>query len=392
MRLASAVRSIALALVFIATLNPGASAQDARADALARLFADEPVQAGWFAPAFLAQVPVPKIEQIRQSLRQYGQLQRIVPTDSGFTLRFDRAEVPAQIVLDPERRISGLFFETPIPRDGVADLAQAIAALPGETSLLVLTDGNASAAHAADVPLAVGSAFKLAVLKALAGQVASGAHAWDEVVPLDPAWRSLPTGILQNWPADTPLTLATLASLMISISDNTATDALLRIVGREAAEAYAPHSRPLLSTREAFTLKADPALAQAWRDGDEAERRKLLERIAAVPLPPVEALPAEPTGDIEWFFTAAELCQLLADTHALPIFAINPGLAAPQDWSSVAYKGGSEVGVLNLSTYLVGKDGSEHCVTATWNDGAPLDEAALATRYRGLLRALADAE
>src|SRR5690606_39753601 len=44
---------------------------------------------------------------------------------------------------------------------------------------------------------------------------------------------SLPTGILQEWPVGTPMTIQSLATLMISISDNTATDVLLRVAGRD---------------------------------------------------------------------------------------------------------------------------------------------------------------
>ena len=38
----------------------------------------------------------------------------------------------------------------------------------------------------------------------------------------------------QDWPKGAPVTLHTLATLMISISDNTATDQLIAIVGRDA--------------------------------------------------------------------------------------------------------------------------------------------------------------
>ena len=36
--------------------------------------------------------------------------------------------------------------------------------------------------------------------------------------------------------------------------------------------------------------------------------------------------------------------------------------------TTVAYKGGSEIGVLNLTTQVTGKDGSTYCVAFTWND------------------------
>ena len=49
--------------------------------------------------------------------------------------------------------------------------------------------------------------------------------------------RSLPSGITQDWAPGTPASLEQLATLMISISDNTATDALMGLIGRERLEA-----------------------------------------------------------------------------------------------------------------------------------------------------------
>lgn len=72
-----------------------------------------------------------------------------------------------------------------------------------------------------------------------------------------------------------------------------------------------------------------------------------------------------------------------------PALSINPGVARASDWTEIAYKGGSNAGVLNLTTLVTGKDGSQHCVSATWNGDSPLDEPKLMAPYRGILRALA---
>ncbi len=60
------------------------------------------------------------------------------------------------------------------------------------------------------------------MLDALRSSIDSGDHAWDEVVTLAAGRKSLGSGILQTWPDGSPLTLHTLATLMISRSDNTA--------------------------------------------------------------------------------------------------------------------------------------------------------------------------
>lgn len=175
---------------------------------------------------------------------------------------------------------------------------------PAKPRYLVLSGGKVEAEHKADAALAVGSAAKLAVLKAVADAVAAGRLSWDQIVTLKDEWRSLPSGILQDWPAETPITIASLANLMISISDNTATDALIRIVGQEAVEAITPRNRPFLTTRELFALKANKDLSAAWENGDEAARRQILERISSEPLPDEGGLSTRLTIGIEWFFSA----------------------------------------------------------------------------------------
>jgi hypothetical protein len=383
--------TILLALLILA-VRVGA-AEMTPAVALERLFREQPAQAAWFAPGFLAQVPIVQMQDILRALQvQYGTLQGIDPSGSGFTVRLERARVPAQIVLDAEGRVAGLYFQPPVPTGGVLDdYVATIAAVPGHTSILVLSDGQSRAAREADVPLAVASAFKLVVLKAVADRVAAGTLAWDTVVRLEPGWRSLPTGILQAWPDGTPLTIATLAGLMISMSDNTAADGLMQIVGRDALEALSPRNRPFLTTRELFVLKSADGedLRRAWRAGDEAARRALLAQVDALPLPDLSTLWPSAILDIDWLLTPDELCALLEPLHELPVFRISPGVADAGAWDSVAFKGGSEIGVLNLSTYLAARDGSRHCVVATWNGEGMLDQGAFTTAYRGLLQMLA---
>ena len=73
-----------------------------------------------------------------------------------------------------------------------------------------------------------------ASLDALRAEIDGKKRSWKDVVELVPEHRSLPSGILQGWPDHAPMTVYGLAGLMISISDNTATDALLTLVGCNA--------------------------------------------------------------------------------------------------------------------------------------------------------------
>ncbi len=162
--------------------------------ALQRLFASERLDEAWFAEAFLAAVPLSQVEAIRAQLsQQFGDLERIEGQSSPFTMVFAEGQATAEIVLDAQGRIVGLNFQTATPR--VDNLDEAVALfqqLPGEASLLVLQDGDELTALNAGQPLAVGSAFKLAVLAALQEQIEAGEHRWDEVVTLKPEWKGLP--------------------------------------------------------------------------------------------------------------------------------------------------------------------------------------------------------
>lgn len=388
--------ALLLSLILSLALTPGTAAESpSPLEVLERLFTDRPVQAEWFAPSFLDQISAVQVDTIVGDLLDaFGPFQEVRPDGARFLVILQRGEVPSHIVLDEEGAIAGLFFEAPRVRAG-GTLEEAVAPfkeLPGRVSLLVVENGQPLGAIDPDQPLAVGSAFKLAVLAALQDQVAQGTRQWDEVVALHPAWKSLPSGILQTWPDGAPITLHTLAALMISQSDNTATDALIHLVGRETVEAYSPRNRPFLTTREAFVLKGDEDLLAQYRQAGEGGRRALLIRLASEPLPSPEIFASGPRAlDVEWFITATELCGLMEQVQELPLMSINPGVAHPRDWGRVTFKGGSGPGVINLTTGLIRPDGSRLCVAATWNTERPPAgmEAHFTSLYSRLLAALA---
>jgi beta-lactamase class A len=365
--------------------------------ALARVLQQTPPQAGWFAPNFLAQIPMAQVDAIvKQYTGAIGAFQRADATADGFTLVMERGTAPAKIHLDTEGRIDGLWFGPPQPTKPMSleDGMKEFSGLPGRVSVVVLEEGKPLASVHPEDALAVGSAFKLAILAAAQEQTAAGKLRLDQVFPLKAEWKSLPSGVLQGWPDGTPLTLATLESQMISISDNTGADSMLSIVRRDQAEKFAPRNKPFLSTREAFILKAknNAALLDRYRKADESGRRAMLTEIDAQPLPEAGQFSDAPTAtDIEWFFTPEELCSLVGKAADADAFRINPGLADRAQWQQVAFKGGSEGGVLNLTTAVTGKNGKHYCVAATWNNTAALDQSKFFATYGSILNTLARA-
>ncbi|MEF2073231.1 serine hydrolase [Consotaella aegiceratis] len=381
------------AILQLATTSAGAAQLSKQREALDALLHSDSLDPNHFAPVFLDKVAPADIERIIADMeRKGGALLAIDPDGDGFLLRFERAEVRASIALSDDGRISGLWFGVLTPTGDFESLVSAITSLPGDTSLLVLADGEPLAQHRAGTPMAVGSAFKLAVLVAVERAVEAGRLDWGRTVDLSASWKSLPTGQLQDWPDGSPLTVSTLSHLMMSLSDNTAADALIHLVGREAVEAVSPRNSPFLTTREAFVLKArsNTDLRARWHGADAGGRRAILEEIADLPLPALGDLIAAPTLGIEWQMTARELCRLLDATADLPSLGINAGPIEHGAWRHLAYKGGSEIGVFNLSSRVVGRDGTTYCSVATWNAEKLLEENTLLTLYRGLLARLQD--
>jgi len=352
----------------------------------------EPIRAEWFSKAFLAQVSAEQVAAIvRQLTAQLGAFEGVRKEGAHYAAVFEKGVVPVVIRLDERGRIAGLFFKP--PRSRLRSLEEAVTALqglPGETSLLVLEGDRPLAEHAAGTRLAVGSAFKLSVLAALLEAVENGEHSWEETLPLKTAWKSLPSGELQNWPDGTPLTLADYAGRMMAESDNTAADHLIHLLGRDRVERFAYQNRPLLTTRALFVLRTDPELKEHWLKGDEAERRAVVREAETRPLPTPEALLAAGADlRLEWRYSTRELCALAYRALKTPLAGINPGLAVRGDWKRIAFKGGSDLGVLNLTTALVAKDGRRYCVSATWNNPEGVQADRFYAVYGGVLDLLA---
>jgi beta-lactamase class A len=368
--------------------------------AIKQFFTAQSIDAGWFADSFLAQVPASQLMPVRQQVTAaMGAFKTVEPDPDGQNYRavFEKGYVPTSISLDEEGKINGLFLRPPVPQTSSLDEAAAnFAALAGDVALLVTRNGEVLHELNADMPLAVGSAFKLSILAALMADVEAGKHRWADVVELQDSDRSLPSGTLRSWPAGAPITLYALAGRMISESDNTATDALLHALGRGAVEAHAPaRNQPFLSTREAFALKNPDNADHADRflAGDLTSKRAVLEGAGALPMPGAAVFSSGATvrPEIEWFYSARELCEVMGQVASAEVTQINNGgIASAKQWVTVSYKGGSEPGVLNQTYWLTDQKDNEYCVAATRNDVTPFDQNSLISPVNGLISLLAE--
>jgi beta-lactamase class A len=89
----------------------------------------------------------------------------------------------------------------------------------------------------ADRPFQMASVFKVPLLAELTSQAAAGARSLDEQIGLTDTMKTPGSGVLKELSAGTRLSVRDLATLMIILSDNTATDILLGLVGPDAVNA-----------------------------------------------------------------------------------------------------------------------------------------------------------
>jgi len=240
----------------------------------------------------------------------------------------------------------------------------------------------------------IGSGFKLWVLAAVVDAVEAGTVSWDDELEVRDELDSIPSGITQDDADGTMLTVRELAERMIEISDNTATDHLMDLVGREAVEQAMTNSGhsapdrnvPFMNTREFTIVKfTDDEFRARYLAADADQRRQILDdEVASMPLPPLTNITSvtDPIDveSLEWFASPVDLCQVLTsladNSEAAAILARNPGMPDESGlWSSILFKGGSEPGVLTMAWLMIDEEGSRSVVAGSVaNESELIDE------------------
>jgi beta-lactamase class A len=382
-------------------LNPALSK---RIDQIPALLKGQVKPQDYFADSFLAALPAEQFDAVRKSLiSQYGQPVKIVSVQpkNDFqaiaTLVFEKANMQVDIIIDPKApgKVTGLLFSAPsVIGDSLEKISSDFKALPGISGfVLAKLDGSGGyqtiAAQNPTQQFAIGSTFKLYILAELAAQIEGGERKWADVVPLSK--RSFTSAATGNWPLGMPVTLQTLATQMISVSDNGATDTLLDVLGREAVEsrlARIGHSAPdktlpFLSTVEAFALKApsNAALRTEYLKASEAKQRDLLaasqNRLTLEQIEGAQFTSAPAFIDtLEWFASPKDIIAVMEhirtqkSSTSRTIMAINPGIdpASARKWRYLGYKGGSESGVISMSFLAQNQQGAWYVVSGSWNN------------------------
>jgi beta-lactamase class A len=347
-----------------------------------------------FAARFLSEIPAEEINRylVAHAGMELVRLLRSEPNALVAEVTAGGRKLNVSIGVDAAGLIEGLLFQVaeppPAPRSW-AELDERLAALAPRTGFAaaeLTANGRCEPVHgvSAGKALPLGSMFKLYVLGAVAKKIENGAFDWDTTLTIKPELRSIGTGGLQDRPDDSEVTVLEAAKLMISISDNTATDLLVHKVGRKAVErtmrawgARDERNTPLLTTREMFALKGTdyPRHAKRYLSLNPAGQRAYLKNVVAK-IPLSEIVPWQEPRELdtlEWFASPADLCEAYAgllkldDAHVAAAMSINDaGLDLDRArWPQVWYKGGSEFGLVGMSFMARTSGGKRYVVAVT---------------------------
>lgn len=368
-----------------------------------------------FTEAFIKKVPALQLTGVfKQYFASSGNCIKIalVKSVNEYSAKYDfffdkKFSVPVTIAVEAKEPflINSLFFGPPVfLAADFTELINELKLLPGKTSLLAakLTDGGITplVEYNSGSHMAIGSAFKLYILSELIHSINNGERKWTDIIELKKEAISLPSGVLHLKPAGTKIRLDSLATYMISISDNTATDNLLYLAGRENVEKILPvtgHSKPelnipFLATMEMFKLKGDPSkkVINAYIESND-KRKFITEELPKIKRESFVMWKGPLFIDkVEWFASTKDLCNVMnwirintnneKDNITRNVLSKNPGIPISKDkWSYIGYKGGSEPGVMNMTYLLRSAAGEWYALSCGWNDtNAPVDESKFA--------------
>ena len=362
------------------------------------------VIAAHFDASFLEAISAAQINETfaglpTSSAPEVTRLLSSVPSGLIAIVRFGTESFTVTLSVDGSGLIAGLELTPSASATSWSQIDRSLAALAPDVSFLAarVTNGSCQAINqlASSTPRPLASEFKLFVLGALAHQIAAGRVSWDQQLSVEAQLKSegnpVGSGSLQFVPVGTRVSVRETATKMISISDNTAADMLINLVGQPALESEVrqwtndPHlDSPFLTTRQMLLLHYVnfPALAKMYLTRAPQKRAAFL-KSSVDPLPLSEVQGSTEPRDIdniEWFGSPDDICHAFAGLHQLArqpklspigtVLSTNTGDLGldPSKWPTVWFKGGSEPGVLTLGYLATNSKGQTFVVSAMLSD------------------------
>jgi len=322
-------------------------------------------------PYFLSKLPTDKLVGILKGFKkQEGKCVNIEKIDAkNFLYTTDKSQRAMQLYLDKNEKIRGLWFGNATSYgEKLSAVKEELSKLPGKTSLSYLKNGKAELlSHNPDLPLAIELSSSLFLLKLLSQRVNKTKLNWNSSLKLNSKLKSIPGGRLYDWPSRAPVTVQTLATMLMAYSDETAFDHVLNLIGRKNLEKVSPKNKPFLKTLDYHKLRGDKILAFSKKKiKEKREILKTLEKKSIEELSTVST--SFEIDSIGWFGTTRELCKIIHSIRNEPYASVNPGLAQRGGWESAAFKMGRAPGIIQYTQLVVPKGSKDSfCISITWN-------------------------
>ncbi len=172
------VMSMSVSPIIIPTTHAAKEQKmDNLSNKLLLIFEDKPIEPSLFNAEFLEKVSIVQIQKIIDNLKvSLGTLKSINISNGSGLIYFEKAELPVSISLDQQGQISSLWFSA--PHFKTVSLDEMVKRLHenaiGKTSLLIMVDNKPIVIENDKTPMAVGSTFKLLVLKAYEEAIKKG--------------------------------------------------------------------------------------------------------------------------------------------------------------------------------------------------------------------------
>lgn len=273
-----------------------------------------------------------------------------------------------------------------IVKDSRANLGVALRHL--ESGVEVMID--------ADTPVPLASVVKVPVLVEAFRQLGEGRFSLSDRWPLEPRYKALGSGILTQFDDNLQPTVKDLITLMIIVSDNTATDIIMETLGVESID-QTMHRLGLANTHVAHTLREifadmlpspdadqDPYALARWENEHGVRRDGFSYHLGA---DNNVSTPREMTRLMEMIFKAELLDRAACDAMLAILLKQQLNDRLPRflpAGTRIAHKTGTFSGVRNDCGILILNDQSHVVITtlATWNyDAVRRDRVAAWQRF-----------
>ena len=256
-------------------------------------------------------------------------------------------------------KLVSIWFDSPkIKNKEVGSLLKQLS-LNNNISSYYFIDENKIYKKNEEVRLFVASSNKLNILKEFKKCIRLKRCSKNDIIKLTKGAKTSPSGILQNWPNESQILVSTVVNLMISASDNTATDLLILYLRERNMKSFKTMQQKFISL---YSPQAKSFGPEDYKDVN------------------LSAYPA--TGGS--LGTTKNLCSTILKLKGEKSLSINQdGLRGK--FKEVLFKGGSRFGVFQKTYAWKLNNEFWKCLSVTINNPAGINKDEVSKVIRGII-------